>query len=370
MAGQANVQSAPDGGRSRFSELALGVLAAALAALVLTQTALAKAIVVQTWTYKVPAQSNPEVDELKAQYRRPAFVPFPEDNAFTPEKAALGKKLYFDPRLSATTTLSCASCHNPGFGWGDGLSVRAVQSKQRLSRRSPAIINAAWGLVFMWDGRAPSLEEQALGPIQSKVEMDLPIEAVLDRIASIPDYGPLFNTAFPGKALSTQSLTQAIATYERTIVSGWAPFDAWVEGDETAISEEAKRGFMLFNGKAGCASCHLGWNFTDDSFHDIGLSSPDIGRGAQLPSIVKMQHAFKTPGLREIASRPPYMHDGSLATLAEVIDHYSHGGIERPSRSDLIVPLELSEAEKTDLVEFLKSLSGPVSPTAMPVLPR
>jgi len=349
------------------------VLAAIVAAMpwtVSAQIALAEAIVVETRRYEAPSRPDTGIEEMKAQYRRPAFIPFPNDNPYTPQKSALGKKLYFDPRLSASASQSCASCHNPGFGWGDGLAVGVGHSMERLARRSPTVVNAAWGSVFMWDGRAPGLEEQVLGPIQSAAEMNMPIDAVLDRLSSIPDYEPLFEAAFPDEGMSAKSLTRAIATYERTIVSEWAPFDSWVEGDEGAISEDAKRGFAIFNAKGGCASCHVGWNFTDDSFHDIGLPSRDVGRGKLLPSTVKMQRAFKTPGLREIANRAPYMHDGSLATLADVIDHYDQGGIERPSRSDLMAPLHLSDTEKSGLVAFLESLSGNQAPTAVPVLPR
>lgn len=310
------------------------------------------------------------IDALKAQYRRPPSIPFPVENPYTPPKVSLGKKLYFDPRLSAASAQSCASCHNPGFGWGDGLAVGVGHGMAKLNRRSPTVLNAAWGAIFMWDGRAASLEEQALGPIQSASEMNMPIDQLVDRLAAIPAYRPLFDTAFPGEGLAQDTLAKAIAAYERTIVSEQAPFDAWIEGDEQAISEQAKRGFVLFNTKGQCSSCHEGWNFTNDGFQDIGLPSADIGRGKYLPDIVKMQHAFKTPGLREIDSRGPYMHDGSLATLEDVIAHYDQGGIDRPSRSDLMKPLGLTSQEKADLVAFLKTLTSNLSPTAVPTLPR
>jgi len=175
---------------------------------------------------------------------------------------------------------------------------------------------------------------------------------------------------FGDEGMTPKTLAKAVATYERTVVSDRAPFDAWVEGDEKAISEEAKRGFAVFNGKAQCASCHEGWNFTNDGFQDIGLPSGDVGRGKFVPGVIKMAHAFKTPGLREIARRAPYMHDGSLATLQDVVEHYNHAGVDRPSRSDLMKPLGLSAQEKTDLVAFLNTLSSDLTPTAAPVLPR
>jgi cytochrome c peroxidase len=310
------------------------------------------------------------IDAIKAQYRRPSTIPFPKDNAYTPEKASLGKKLYFDTRLSVTSAQACASCHSPGFGWGDGLAVGVGHGMAKLGRHSPTIINAAWSSIFMWDGRLASLEEQALGPIQSPGEMNMPIDQLMDRLASVPEYKPLFDTAFPNEGMKAKTLAIAIATYERLVVSEPAPFDAWIDGNEKAISDEAKRGFALFNGKAQCSSCHEGWNFTNEGFQDIGLPSDDVGRGKFVPGVIKMQHAFKTPSLREISRRSPYMHDGSIATLEQVVEHYDRGGVDRPSRSDLIRPLGLTSQDKSDLVAFLKTLTSDLSPTAIPVLPR
>ncbi|MEA2829840.1 MAG: cytochrome c peroxidase [Bradyrhizobium sp.] len=310
------------------------------------------------------------IDALKAQYRRPALISFPKGNPYTPEKAELGKKLYFDTRLSVTSAQSCSSCHSPGFGWADGLAVGVGHGMAKLGRHSPTIINVAWGEIFMWDGRLPTLEEQALGPIQSPGEMNMPIDQLMERLASIPEYKPLFAAVFPKEGIKPETLAAAIATYERTVVSERAPFDAWIDGNEKAISEEAKRGFELFNTKGQCSSCHEGWNFTNDGFQDIGLPSEDVGRGQFVPGVLKMQHAFKTPGLREIARRSPYMHDGSLATLKEVIEHYDRGGVDRPSRSDLMKPLGLTSQEKSDLVAFLQTLTSNLTPIALPFLPR
>jgi cytochrome c peroxidase len=310
------------------------------------------------------------IDAMKAEYRRPALIPFPKENPYTPDKASLGKKLYFDTRISVTSAQSCASCHSPGFGWGDGLAVGVGHGMAKLGRHSPTIVNAAWGGIFMWDGRLANLEEQALGPIQSPGEMNMPIEQLMERLATIAEYQPLFAAAFPGAGLSPKSLAAAIATYERTVVSEEAPFDLWIEGNEQAISDEAKRGFVLFNTKAQCSSCHEGWNFTNDGFQDIGLPSADVGRGQFLPQVIKMKHAFKTPGLREIARRGPYMHDGSIATLEQVVEHYDQGGVDRPSRSDLVKPLGLTPPERSELVAFLKTLTSNLDPTTVPVLPR
>jgi cytochrome c peroxidase len=316
------------------------------------------------------AAAAASIDQLRSAYGRPSTIPFPSDNPYTVAKVTLGKALYFDPRLSGANVLSCASCHSPSLGWGDGLPKGVGHGMKTLGRRSPSIINAAYGQIFMWDGRAASLEEQALGPIKADVEMNMPIDKLMERLTGIPGYAPMFEAAFPKEGIKPESIAKAIATFERTVVSARAPFDAWIEGSDKAISEEAKRGFALFNAKADCARCHSGWNFTDDSFHDIGLASDDPGRGKFLPSIAKMQHAFKTPGLREITRRGPYMHDGSMATLEAVVDHYDKGGIERPSRSDLVKPLRLSQQEKKDLVAFMQTLTSDADPMTVPILPR
>ena len=331
---------------------------------------LGAAIVGETRHHTVEQKGTASIDTMKALYRRPTSIPFPKDNLYTPQKLALGKKLYFDTRISVSSAQSCASCHSPSFGWADGLPVGVGFGMAQLGRHTPTIINAAWGAIFMWDGRLADLEEQALGPIQSPGEMNMPIDKLMDRLKSIPEYKPLFAAAFPGEEMGPKTLAKAIATYERTVVSQRASFDDWVDGNEKAISEEAKRGFVLFNTKAQCSSCHEGWNFTNDGFQDIGLPSDDIGRGKFAPGVLKMEHAFKTPGLREIGRRSPYMHDGSMATLEQVVEHYDRGGVERPSRSDLMKPLGLTTQEKADLVAFLKTLTSELDPTAVPVLPR
>jgi cytochrome c peroxidase len=315
-------------------------------------------------------QSPSSIDQLKAQYRRPISVAFPKDNPYTPAKAALGKRLFFDTRLSGGNLLSCASCHNPAFSWGDGQPKGIGHGMNALDRRSPTIINLAFGNAFMWDGRAGSLEEQALGPIQASVEMNMPLGELVRRVSGIGSYAEAFAEVFPGETITAKTIAKAIATYERTVVSGRAPFDAWIEGDEKAISAEAKDGFVLFNTKAGCSECHSNWNFTDDSFHDIGLAGDDIGRGKFLPEVVKMKFAFKTPGLREIVRRGPYMHDGSMPTLRAVIDHYDHGGIVRESRSDSIKARKFSEQEKANLIAFLNTLASNGNSTVVPLLPR
>ena len=171
--------------------------------------------------------------------------------------------------------------------------------------------------------------------------------------------------------ITVPKIEQALATFERSIVSDDAPFDRWIRGDEAAIGAAAKRGFALFNGKANCAACHSGWAFTDASFHDIGVAkNDDIGRGRLFPTSVKLQYAFKTPTLRDVTRRGPYMHDGSLSTLDDVIDLYNRGGIDRPSRDDEIHQLNLPQSEKAELIAFLQTLNGKAKPFTVPVLPR
>jgi cytochrome c peroxidase len=194
---------------------------------------------------------------------------------------------------------------------------------------------------------------------------------MIDRLSELPGYRAAFDAAFGNGSVTREKIEQSLATFERTIVSGQAPFDRWIRGDETAISAAAKRGFALFNGKANCAVCHSGWAFTDAAFHDIGVAKDDdLGRGRLFPMSVKLQHAFKTPTLRDVARRAPYMHDGSVASLADVIDLYDRGGIDRPSRDNDIRPLNLQTREKADLIAFLNTLSDTAKPYPLPNLPR
>jgi cytochrome c peroxidase len=318
----------------------------------------------------VAAAAPPQVDPaLKAAYRPPSAIPFPQDNPYSAAKAELGRALFFDPRLSGAGNIACATCHNPALAWSDGLPLGIGAGGQKLARRSPSLLNVAWGKALMWDGRFATLEEQALAPMQAPNEMNQPLPALVAKVAAIPGYRRMFDAAFPEEDVSAKTIGQAIATFERSVVSSKSPFDRWVAGDEHAIDDGAKRGFVLFNGKAHCAACHSGWRFTDDSFHDIGLKGDDLGRGKVKPNIPILQHAFKTPGLRNVAQRAPYMHDGSIATLADVMREYNDGFIQRPSLSPEIKPLHLSEAEIDDVIAFMLTLTSRDEPVSIPVLP-
>jgi cytochrome c peroxidase len=316
------------------------------------------------------AEGSPQRAAWKALYHRPAGIPFPDDDPYSKAKDDLGRMLFFDPILSGARDRSCASCHNPGLSWGDGLP-KAIGEKP-LTLRSPTLYNLAWSEVLGWDGKFRGLESVAFAPITSPANMNGNEDAIVAAVAAIPGYRTAFAAAFPeDSAPNRKTIEAALATFERTLVSSEAPFDRWIEGDEAAIGAAAKRGFDLFNGKARCAECHSGWNFTDGSFHDIGTATgDDIGRARLFRNTVKLRYAFKVPTLRDVARRAPYMHDGSEPTLEAVIDLYDRGGIDRPSRSELIQPLGLSAEEKADLIAFLDTLTGKPEPFVEPVLPR
>ncbi|MGA2129684.1 MAG: cytochrome c peroxidase [Xanthobacteraceae bacterium] len=307
--------------------------------------------------------------KLKAQYKRPASIPFPKSNGYSDAKAKLGQTLFFDPRLSGPSTVSCATCHNPALGWKDGLPRGIGHDAKQLARATPTILNLAWAELLMWDGRKDGLEDQATGPIEAAAEMNQAMPALVGKLSDIPGYRRMFREAFGSDEINRTTIARALATFERTLVSNKAPFDRWIDGDETAIGDAAKRGFRVFNEKANCAACHSGWRFADDGFHDVGLRSEDIGRAAEVPNEPTLKYAFKTPTLRNIDLRAPYMHDGSVDTLREVVKHYDTGFVERPSLSPEVRRLGLTEREIDDLVAFMHTLTSHDDDIAVPVLP-
>jgi len=314
--------------------------------------------------HAAPAAHAPDdLTALKASFRRPAQVPFPADNSFSERKRALGEALFHDKRLSVDGSLACASCHERSKGLADGkVAGRGVPGRP-LKRHTPTLWNLAWSAPVFWDGRARSLEEQVAGPIESPDEMAQPMAALVARLAADPVTVRAFADAFPeAPRVDASNLAKAIATYERTFVSPDTRFDRWIAGDERALTENEIAGFKLFTGKARCVNCHSGFAFTDYAFHDIGLPGDDRGRGAVLRLEVA-EHAFKTPGLREIGRSAPYMHDGSLATLEDVLRHYVSGIVDRPTLSkDLTRGITLSAAERADLIAFLGTLTGEEAP--------
>lgn len=280
----------------------------------------------------------------------------PENNPLEAAKIELGKQLFFDPRLSIDNTVSCSTCHDPAKGWSNGERFATGVRGQKGGRSAPTIINSAYQTFQFWDGRALHLEGQALGPIQNPIEMDLELEVLCERLNKIPGYYQQFQAVF-GTDANPDTIAKALASFERTVLSGDAPYDRFKAGDSAALSAAAQRGSNTFFGKGHCSACHQGANFTDGAFHNIGLGindpSPDLGRLTET-RLLGDRGSFKTPTLREIARTAPYMHDGRLKTLEEVVDYYDQGGTPNPQLDEEIFPLKLTAQEKADLVTFLK----------------
>jgi cytochrome c peroxidase len=333
----------------------------ALMRLSLTFSLAALALIASQPLTTASAQDAARVKALKEQYRRAA--PRPIEN---PAVVALGRDLFFDPTLSASGKTACATCHLSQAAWAV-TDARSVNDSGKLtSRKSQTLIGVGHisDPTIGWDGRNAGLEAQAKSSVatgsMSMRETPTPVavEVIEERFRSNPAYVAKFKAAYADAPINLDTMVRAVATFERTIEPEQAPFDRWVEGQEDAISDSAKRGFELFNGKAVCFACHRGWRFTDDLFHDIGTTTSDRGRGTVLKDEPLAQFAFKTPTLRSVAQRPPYMNNGSSATLDDVVRHYEKGGIERPSRSPLMQPIKLTDQERGDLVAFLETL-GP-----------
>jgi cytochrome c peroxidase len=288
----------------------------------------------------------------------------PDDNPMSDDKITLGRFLYFDTRLSKDMTISCASCHIPFHGFADPARTSSGVGGKLGGRNSPTIINRLFSADQFWDGRAKDLEFQSHGPLTNPVEMAMGSHGeVVERVKAVPGYHALFKKAFGDDTIDLDRMGKAIASYERTVVSGDSPFDRYQAGDKDALSPAAVRGFALFNDKANCKACHTGFNFTDETYQNIGVgmdkTKPDLGR-FDVTKTDADRGKFKTPTLRNIVQTGPYMHDGSEATLRDVIDFYDRGGIANPNRSPEVKPLKLTEQEKRDLVAFLESLTGTV----------
>jgi len=289
----------------------------------------------------------------------------PQDNPMNEGKIELGKFLYFDPRLSKDDTIACATCHNPFHGFADPARTSAGVSRQLGGRNSPTVLNRLFSAEQFWDGRAADLEAQAQGPLTNPVEMSMPShEVVVKKVTAIKGYAPLFTKAFGDAKIDMKRIAQAIAAYERTVVTGNSPYDRYQAGDKDALSAAAVRGLALFNGKAKCSACHASFNFTDENYRNIGVgmdkAKPDLGR-YEITKNEADKGAFKTPTLRNIIQTAPYMHDGSEATLLEVVEFYNKGGIKNPQLATEITPLNLTAKDKIDLVAFMEALTGDVT---------
>jgi cytochrome c peroxidase len=324
--------------------------------------------------------------------------PSPEGNPTTAERVELGKELFFDRRLSGDGTMNCATCHDPENGYADGQAISLSYPTTKNWRNAPGLVNAAYRKALFWDGRADSLEEQALFPMMSPFEMNRNLDYVEEVLKTVPEYVEAFRKAFGGE-ITRRRVAMAIAAFERTLVSRDTPMDRHLRGEKDALSPRQRAGFDLFAGKAGCAGCHGGENLSDGRFHNLGV--PEDPKEKADPRVLATARfvgkvsgyaeyrtlvedpgrflvtkdpgdwkAFSTPPLREAASTAPYMHNGSLPTLEDVIEFFDRGGGDDPKKSPLLKPLGLSREEKEALRDFLAGgLSGPVPKVTPPRLP-
>jgi cytochrome c peroxidase len=289
-------------------------------------------------------------------------VVIPADNPLTNEKIELGRLLFFDKRLSQDNTIACANCHLAKFGFTDGKPVSTGIRGQKGGRSAPASINRVFSSAQFWDGRAATLEAQSVGPFTNPIEHGFAnYDVMRAKMMKIAGYQKLFKQVFD-EDITIDNVGRAIASFQRTVLSGNSPADRFDQGGEAgAISAEAQHGLLLFREKARCTKCHSGFNFTDEKFHNLGLgwddNKVDLGRYMVTKNAEDIG-AFKTPTLREVARSAPYTHDGRFKTLEEVVNFYNQGGVKNPHQDPLIIPLELTDEEKRDLVQFLHTLNG------------
>jgi len=285
----------------------------------------------------------------------------------TPERVRLGRLLFFDQRLSADGTISCATCHRPENAFSEPTPVSTGIDGQKGGRKAPAVVNLAYSLYpfFFWDGRAASLAEQAKGPMENPIEMGNTHAVVVETLQGIPGYAAAFTEAFGDATIDIDRVADAIAAYEATRHSANSLYDRWkATRDDSLVTAQIKQGDELFHGKARCAECHVTWLFTDGTFHNLGIGYDeatgefaDIGR-YKISNDEKDKGAFKTPTVRDVALHAPYMHDGSIATLKEVVEHYNKGGIKNPQLDGKMTPLELTPEEVDAVVAFMEALTG------------
>ena len=315
-------------------------------------------------------------------------VEFPKDNPYSSEKELLGKTLFFDPRLSKSNQIACASCHDPELGWGDSRTFSFGHDRQLGTRNAMTILNAAFAKSLFWDGRAKSLEEQSQMPIQDQREMSEHIDIATGKIAKIKGYEVLFEKAFGDKTVTKDRISKAIATFERTVKSSPSKFDLFIDGKQEVYTNDELMGLHLFRTKAQCINCHNSGYFSNNRFENVGTSllgekGEDLGRYA----VTKMADdagKFRVPGLREVSKTSPYLHNGSMTSLKEVIEFYSKGNPEysqkrstvyegitlHSQKSGMVRMLELSDEEIAQLEAFLKTLSSKTEKIDLPKLPK
>ncbi|MCA9104538.1 MAG: c-type cytochrome [Planctomycetales bacterium] len=364
---------------------------------------------IETWLDD-PANHEPLKVELPfGLARSQANIVVPEDNPLTRAKIELGRQLYFDPRLSRDSSVSCASCHHPDKGWGFDTQFGVGIDGQEGGRNSPVSFNRILSGAQFWDGRADSLEAQAIGPIANPIEMGFTHDECVERLREIPGYRLQFDKIFPESGVTIENVGKALASFERIVVTGPSPadyyeplllvetqyaelladleefeefepdaYDLWVELSKQAeahpMSDAAKRGRELFFGeRANCVLCHSGANFADEQYHNLGVgmevAEPDLGR-FEVTGEERDRGAFKTPTLRNIELTAPYMHDGSQATLEEVVDWYAKGGHPNAFLSDKIKKLDLTDQDRADLVAYMRALTGEFTPVRVDRLPE
>ena len=286
--------------------------------------------------------------------------PIPDDNQLTSVRVALGRRLFFDGRLSADGTISCATCHMPENGFASPDAVAPGVGGAKGTRNSPSILNRAYGTSFFWDGRAATLEEQALQPIENPLEMATKVTTVLERLKEDPDCRAQFEAAYED-GMTAQNLARALASFQRVLLSGDSAVDRFRGGDFSALDSLQRLGLWIFESRGNCWKCHSGSNFSDEAFHNTGVSwgkEPlDLGR-YDVTQRDEDRGRFRTPTLRHVAVTGPYMHDGSMKSLEDVVDFYNRGGSPNPHLDPIVQPLHLSDRERSALVAFLKSLTG------------
>lgn len=312
--------------------------------------------------------------EAKLPQGLPA-VPVPPDNPMSPAKVELGKLLYFDTRLSGDGTLSCATCHDPEMAWAEHRPTSEGIRKQLGERNSPTVLNSAYYRTLFWDGRAKSLEEQALGPIENPIEMGAKLEQVVARLNKVPEYQRRFQEVF-GTPVTKAGIAKAIAAFERTILTGQSPYDRYQAGDRQALTEAQQRGLDIFMDTGECSTCHTPPLFTNGRFYNAGADAkkpkPDPGR-KNVTSKKRDFGRFRVPHLRNVADTTPYFHDGSAPTLEEAVELMAAGGVDNPHLSGMLKSVreaQLTAQDKKDLVEFLKALSGAYPKMSAPKLPQ
>lgn len=285
-------------------------------------------------------------------------LPAPDDNPITEASVAMGKALFFDKRLSRDGSMSCASCHFPDHAFSDTVARSLGVQGLPGMRNSPPLINLAWHSGYFRDGGVPTLEQQVIAPIHDPVEMDHSITRAAAALRNVEPYATLSQRAY-GKPMEAWELSRALAAYERTLVSGWSRYDRYLQGDPGALTASEQHGLALFRSEAlNCTACHSGFDLSDHAYHNVGqyLAYADPGR-SRITLLASDEGKFKTPTLRNIARTAPYMHDGSLATLEQVVDFFSTGGLPHPNRDAGMRTFALNPQEKEDLIAFLRALT-------------